>query len=74
MGSKSADQWTLPLCHACHMRSHEIGEAAFYRDLGLDPLVDPLVLAAALYRVSPNAEVMRAMVFAAHAIAAKERV
>jgi len=60
MGSKSADQWTLPLCHACHMRSHEVGEQPFWRDLGLDPLM----LAAALYRASSNIEAMRAMVFA----------
>jgi hypothetical protein len=64
MGRRPDDEHTVPLCHACHMRQHEIGEVKFWADVG----VDPLKVAAALYRMSPRTEAMRAAVFAAQAI------
>ena len=30
---KPDDKWTLPLCHECHHKQHQIGEVAFYGEL-----------------------------------------
>lgn len=64
IGAKPSDRWTTPLCHDCHMKQHSEGENAFWKRLALDPFK----IADALYRVSPNIEAMRAMVFASRAI------
>jgi hypothetical protein len=37
-GIKPSDRFALPGCHACHMRQHQIGELAFWAELGIDPL------------------------------------
>ena len=46
VGQKPGDDHALPLCRQCHMRQHEIGEAAFWKDC------DPIGWARALYQVS----------------------
>jgi hypothetical protein len=38
MGTKPSDRFGVPLCHACHMRQHEIGELMFWAELGVDPV------------------------------------
>jgi hypothetical protein len=52
IGEKADDAWTVPLCSACHRLQHEIGEAAFWRHVG----TDPIFLCLALYRVSGDTE------------------
>lgn len=37
-GLKPSDRFCLPGCPACHRRSHQIGELAFWSELGIDPL------------------------------------
>ena len=64
MAMRPDDEYAVPLCHTCHMRQHELGELPYWRSLNLDPIK----IAAALYRMSPNVEAMRAAVFAASAI------
>lgn len=59
LGAKPHDKWSLPLCHDCHMRQHGQGEEAFWAELGLNPLL----LAARLFSLSPNVEAMRAAAF-----------
>lgn len=61
VGVKPDDKWTLPLCHACHMRQHAIGELKFWSILA----IAPLVLALKLYRLSGDIEAMRMATFAA---------
>ncbi len=34
-GLKPSDWWGVPLCHACHARQHQIGEAAYEREAGV---------------------------------------
>lgn len=62
-GIKPGDQWTLPLCQACHTdgpkAQHVVGELAFWSDLGLDPLV----ICQRLYSASPDIEAMRIVCF-----------
>lgn len=62
-GIKPGDQWSLPLCQACHTdgpkAQHKIGELKFYSDLGLDPLV----ICQRLYVASPDIEAMRMVCF-----------
>jgi hypothetical protein len=65
IATKPDDQFTAPGCHDCHMEQHRVGEASWWHGLG----IDPLRLADALYRLSPNVEAMRAAVFAVHAVA-----
>jgi hypothetical protein len=60
-GLKPADRWTLPLCHACHMEQHAIGEVTFWRGLDLDPVG----VAVALHAKSGDLPAMRELVFAA---------
>lgn len=36
---KSGDEYTVPLCHACHMALHAFGDERLWWDLlGIDPL------------------------------------
>lgn len=67
MGAKPDDKYALPLCHSDHMEQHRVGELAFWREVG----IDPLKVAERLY-AAPGVEAMRAMCFAAQAIAATE--
>jgi hypothetical protein len=62
---KPSDERAVPLCHGCHMDQHAIGEITFWALTG----IAPLPLAAALWRMSPNAEAMRALCFVAIASA-----
>lgn len=62
MGKKPGDRWTTPLCHACHMSQHQIGETPFWANVG----IDPFTLAHRLHGASPNVEAMRAMCFVAY--------
>ena len=36
MGMKPSDRWCISLCKDCHARQHQIGEAAFEREAGID--------------------------------------
>lgn len=65
MGRKPDADKTVPLCHACHMEQHAVGELSFWTALGLAPTV----LAERLWRLSPNVEAMRAMCFVAKVLA-----
>ena len=61
MGKKPADRWALPLCHEHHMLQHQIGELAFWYDVGLDPLL----VCEHLYRQRGDPVAMRAVVLRA---------
>lgn len=37
-GIKPADRFTVPLCPSCHRHQHQIGETAFFAELGIDPV------------------------------------
>jgi hypothetical protein len=60
-GLKPGDRWALPLCHACHMEQHAIGEVTFWRGLDLDPVG----VAVALHAKSGDLAAMRTLIFAA---------
>ncbi len=47
MGEKPSDIWTVPLCGACHRYQHKSSEAAFWQELGIDPVKKALALWAA---------------------------
>ena len=32
-GIKPGDDFTVPLCHACHAQQHQVGEPAFFGDM-----------------------------------------
>ncbi|MFG1454607.1 DUF968 domain-containing protein [Xanthobacter sp. V2C-8] len=63
--AKPSDEWVLPLTHDEHMRQHDMGEEAFWSDIG----VDPLKVAQQLYGISsalrasrdPEEEIVRHM-------------
>lgn len=65
MSAKPSDEWVLPLTHSEHMRQHDIGETAFWSDLG----IEPLKIAQQLYGISsalrssrvPEEEIIRHM-------------
>lgn len=39
VGLKVGDNWTVPLCHTCHMELHHYGDERTWWDLqGIDPL------------------------------------
>ena len=42
MGLKTGDNWTIPLCHRCHLRLHHMGEKATWkcRGIGLDEVTN----------------------------------
>lgn len=50
MGQKPSDYRTLPLCHRCHSRQHQIGEESFWAELGKNPLF--LILCRLSYYVT----------------------
>lgn len=33
---KPSDYRTVPLCHSCHTRQHQVGERSFWDSVGLD--------------------------------------
>lgn len=49
-GFKPSDRWTISLCKDCHARQHQVGEAAFEAERGLDMKR----LAEAFFRASPH--------------------
>lgn len=67
-GNKPNDSETVPLCGPCHREQHKGNEGAFWARRR----INPLKVAAALYRLSPNLEALRAAVFAARAVASME--
>jgi hypothetical protein len=38
VGVKPADRYAVPLCNACHMLQHGVGELSFWSALRIDPL------------------------------------
>lgn len=69
MQAKPDDQFTVPLCTACHTdgpgAQHQGNERAFWERIN----IDPLKACQALYSASPNVEHMRAVVFTFHTFA-----
>ena len=43
-GIKPNDCWTVPLCSRHHRRQHEIGEAQFWDQWGIDPVFKAMAL------------------------------
>lgn len=37
LGMKTGDEWTVPLCHSCHMELHRVGENKYWIVRGVDP-------------------------------------
>jgi hypothetical protein len=58
-GLKPGDRWALPLCHACHMAQHRVGELTFWRELSRDPIG----IAVKLYAFTGDIAAMRDIVF-----------
>lgn len=52
IGTKSGDQWTVPLCNEHHAQQHGSGERKWWEDMERDPVF----LAMALHRVSGDHE------------------
>lgn len=52
MGTKSGDEWTVPLCNEHHAEQHKFGERKWWNGVGRDPIF----LAMALHRVSGDHE------------------
>ena len=50
MGHKPSDRWTISLCRDCHSRQHQIGEAAFEKEAG----INMKALAEAFFKSSPH--------------------
>jgi hypothetical protein len=50
MGSKPSDIFCVSLCRDCHSRQHQIGEAAFEKETG----INLKELAAAFLKRSPH--------------------
>ena len=44
IGIKPADSWTVPLCGRHHRRQHEVGEAHFWSQWGIDPVFKAMAL------------------------------
>lgn len=57
MGIKPDDRYSLPLCHRDHMEQHRVGEAKFWFDLGINPVLLCVKLSAA----SPDQDKMAAI-------------
>lgn len=55
---KPSDNLVTPLCVGCHREQHAGSEVQFWEAIG----IDPFLVAAKLYAVSPNVELMRAIV------------
>jgi hypothetical protein len=68
VGAKPDDCHVVPLCRDHHREQHAGSEEAFWAAHD----IDPLNIAAALYRLSPDQEAMRAVVKTVHAIDALE--
>jgi hypothetical protein len=47
---KPSDRWCISLCGSCHRRQHQIGEAAFEAETG----IDMKGLAAMFFKLSPH--------------------
>lgn len=62
IGTRPNDFFATSLCHRCHMVQHSTGEKSFWSGLG----IDPLVIAKALYAVSPDIDKMRVVAFECH--------
>jgi len=65
LGLRPGDDRAVPLCHGCHMDQHAVGELSFWDAASMAPLT----VAASLWRLSPNAEAMRAICFVAIGLA-----
>jgi hypothetical protein len=50
MGIKPSDRWTVSLCRDCHSRQHQIGEASFEKERG----INLKALAEAFFKASPH--------------------
>ena len=37
LGVKPSDRFTVPMCHGCHARQHQLGELAWWSGHGVDP-------------------------------------
>ena len=37
LGKKPADKWATPLCDSCHRQQHQIGERAYWSNVGINP-------------------------------------
>jgi hypothetical protein len=65
MAKKPNDEWTTPLCAACHLNDadaqHKVGEAIFWERVGLNPFL----VCKALYAQRGDLVAMRAVVVAA---------
>lgn len=64
IGKKPDDSAAVPLCGTCHRDQHSGSENEFWAR----HMIDPLRVAATLYRVSPSVEAMRATIFTARAV------
>lgn len=51
-GAKESDCWAVPLCPEEHRRQHSMGEKAYWRSVG----IDPVTTAAFLYAAYPSRE------------------
>jgi hypothetical protein len=54
-GTKEDDKWAIPMAHASHMRSHDLGERRYWEMIG----IDPCIIAMALYAAYPDEEKAR---------------
>lgn len=65
LGKRPSDEWTVPLCRACHLTDadalHKIGERPFWDALG----INPLFVAQDLYAAECDLVRMRAIVLRA---------
>lgn len=64
MAARPDDRHAVPLCSGCHREQHQGAEADFWERVGMDPLK----VAEALYRMTPNVDAMRCTAFVAHVI------
>ncbi len=58
MGRKAEDRWVVPLSSNAHAEQHAMGEKAFWKKYGLDPLV----IACRLWEVSGDTKAGKAVV------------
>lgn len=61
IGKKPDDRWCLSLCSSCHRDQHQIGERAFWSEIG----IDPFLVAQRLYAARGDIVAMRAVVLRA---------
>jgi hypothetical protein len=54
LGIKPSDNFAVPLCSAHHRMQHAIGEASFWAAHWVSHGIDPLKLAAQLWKASPH--------------------